>query len=128
METRRKSQDLLHKALSSGQDSGEQDLSDLAKTIEEAIYEQQNCQVDSAYKEIIRSHILNLKDSRNPLKHQVLSGEVDPVEFAAMTATEMATADRRRSNEELRRSSLQASMGYTADNRPKHRDLEGEES
>lgn len=40
----------------------------------------------------------------------------------------MATADRRRSNEELRRSSLQASMGYTADNRPKHRDLEGEES
>lgn len=40
--------------------------------------------MDSAYKETIRSHILNLKDSRNPLKHQVLSGEVDPVEFAAM--------------------------------------------
>ncbi|CDH55996.1 predicted protein [Lichtheimia corymbifera JMRC:FSU:9682] len=129
METRRKSQDLLHKALSSGQDNGgQEDLTDLAKTIEEAIYEQQDCQVDSAYKETIRSHILNLKDSRNPLKDQLLSGQVDPVEFAAMTASEMATADRRRSNEELRRSSLQASMGYTADNRPKHRDLEGEES
>lgn len=60
------------------------DLTDLAKTIEEAIYEQQDCQVDSAYKETIRSHILNLKDSRNPLKDQLLSGQVDPVDFAAM--------------------------------------------
>ena len=36
----------------------------------------------------------------------------------------MATADRRQSNEQLRRDSLQASMGYTMDNRPRHRDLE----
>ncbi|KAI8142963.1 transcription elongation factor S-II [Fennellomyces sp. T-0311] len=123
---RRKSQDLLHKALleTPGQEG---DLQPLAESIESAIYELQNGQVNDGYKESIRSHILNLKDKQNPLRQRVLNGEIDPAEFASMDAAEMATADRRKSNEELRRTSLQASMGYNVDNRPRHRDLEGED-
>ncbi|KAI9254475.1 transcription elongation factor S-II [Phascolomyces articulosus] len=126
---RQKSQDLLHKALAENNKNStskveEDDLQPLAESIETAIYELHDAQVNNSYKESIRSHILNLKDQQNPLSQRVLNGEVDPMEFASMDSAEMATADRRKSNEQLRRNSLQASMGYTTDNRPRHRDLE----
>ncbi|KAG2220603.1 hypothetical protein INT45_002625 [Circinella minor] len=131
---RRKSQDLLHKALfesnnndivtTQTEEGGEDNLQALAKSIENAIYELNDGEINNGYKESIRSHILNLKDRQNPLSQRVLTGEVDPMEFASMDSAEMATADRRQSNEQLRRNSLQASMGYTMDNRPRHRDLE----
>ena len=56
----------------------------LAESIESAIYELNDAEINSGYKESIRSHILNLKDQQNPLRQRVLTGEIDPMEFASM--------------------------------------------
>ena len=56
----------------------------LAESIESAIYELNDAEINSGYKESIRSHILNLKDRQNPLSQRVLTGEIDPMEFASM--------------------------------------------
>ncbi|ORZ22165.1 transcription factor S-II, central domain-domain-containing protein [Absidia repens] len=112
---RQKSTELLSQALSNNES--------LAKEIEQAIYEL-NPQVDTAYKDAIRSHVFNLKDTSNPaLKEKVLQRSIHPSIFAEMDASDMASLDRRQSNEILRRSSLMDSLD-TEHARPMERDLD----
>ncbi|CAO3610867.1 unnamed protein product [Cunninghamella blakesleeana] len=112
---RGKSTDLLKNAL----DDNEQ----LAKEIEQAIYDAHS-KVDKDYKESIRSHVFNLKDTSNPyLKSKVMQGTIPPKEFAEMDADAMASLDRRQSNEILRRNSLLDSLNMQHAT-PRYRDLD----
>ncbi|CAO3621432.1 unnamed protein product [Cunninghamella echinulata] len=112
---RGKSTDLLKNALD--------DNDQLAKEIEQAIYEKYS-NVDKDYKESIRSHIFNLKDTSNPyLKIKVVQGTIPPKEFAEMDSDAMASLDRRQSNEILRRSSLLDSLNMQHAV-PRYRDLD----
>ncbi|KAI8330879.1 transcription factor S-II, central domain-containing protein [Chlamydoabsidia padenii] len=112
---RQKSTELLRQALSENER--------LAREIEQAIYDL-NPDVDSDYKNSIRSHVFNLKDPSNPaLKEKVMSGTIDPLWFAEMDADAMASLDRRQSNEILRRSSIIDSLD-TQQAKPMKRDLD----
>ncbi|KAF7723477.1 hypothetical protein EC973_001988 [Apophysomyces ossiformis] len=119
---RRKSVELLNKSLS----STDQPQDTLAKAIEEEIYRIRGQKVDDDYKALVRSHVFNLKDTKNPLRQKVISGQIDPGSFARMNTNEMATADRRAENEQLRRSSILDSMGIM-DLKPRERDLDDPE-
>ncbi|KAI8097152.1 transcription factor S-II, central domain-containing protein [Halteromyces radiatus] len=113
---REKSTELLQHALNNNEA--------LAKDIERAIYNIHSNHMNTDYKNAIRSHVLNLKDTSNPLlKENVLQRVIDPVEFAHMDANAMASLDRRQTNEILRRSSLLDSLD-TEQVQPMKRDLD----
>ncbi|KAG0164693.1 RNA polymerase II elongation factor [Apophysomyces sp. BC1034] len=119
---RSKSIELLNQSLS---DTGHpQDA--LAKAIEQEIYWEQDQKVNDKYKAAVRTHVFNLKDRKNPLRQKLISGQINPTHFAHMSASEMATADRRAENELLRRSSIFDSMGID-DLKPRERDLDDPE-
>ncbi|KAL1927634.1 hypothetical protein VTP01DRAFT_3455 [Rhizomucor pusillus] len=110
---RRKTTELLQEALASG--GGETNLNDiyaLAELIENEIYKSHHQKVDADYKQSVRSHIFNLKDSNNTIRERVLSGEIEPSAFAVMTAKDMASPERRREDDRLRRNSIIDSMGF----------------
>ncbi|KAI8581879.1 hypothetical protein K450DRAFT_229673 [Umbelopsis ramanniana AG] len=123
---RSKSIELLAHALI-GQDSGDANVSDksttLASNIEEEIFSQHGQEINNEYKEAVRSHVFNLKDSKNNLRSRLLNDELQPTAFAEMESNEMAAPERRRSNEKLRRESIRESMAIN-DLQPMHRDLE----
>lgn len=56
----------------------------MAKQIEKEIYVANHNQVNNEYKESIRSHVYNLRDTKNPLRQHVLSGSISPTELAHM--------------------------------------------
>ncbi|KAI8364642.1 transcription factor S-II, central domain-containing protein [Radiomyces spectabilis] len=122
---RQKSSKLLQEALTGGSDISGESIHKLAEDIEQFIFEEHSDN-DEHYKESIRSHVFNLKDDKNPLRERVLSGELDPREFAHMDTAAMATNERRRSDEQMRRSSIIDSMGID-DLQPRHRDLDSAE-
>lgn len=63
-----------------------EDLKNLAGSIEDELYKVNGEKVSQAYKESVRSHVFNLKDTSNPLRQKVLSGEIVPKEFAVMVS------------------------------------------
>ncbi|KAH8556439.1 transcription elongation factor S-II [Umbelopsis sp. PMI_123] len=123
---RSKSVDLLTQALI-GQDNNNANINDksssLANHIEQEIFSQHGQEINNEYKEAVRSHVFNLKDSKNNLRSRLLNDELQPTVFADMASSEMAAPERRRSNEKLRRESLRDSMAIN-DLQPMHRDLE----
>ncbi|KAI8075015.1 transcription elongation factor S-II [Gongronella butleri] len=115
---RQKSRTLLQQALGDGSQEAH-----LADNIEQAIYTLHEDN-DTDYKDAIRSHVLNLKDSTNPmLKENVLSGVIDPKDFAEMDASRMASMDRRQSDDVMRRNSIYGSMNMEQP-QPMKRDLD----
>ncbi|CAG8778719.1 14109_t:CDS:2, partial [Racocetra fulgida] len=66
------------------------------------------------YKDIARSKIWNLKDSKNPeLRENVISGNIGAEEFAKMDSEAMASKERKRQNNIIRQISLANSIAVT---------------
>ncbi|KAF0501966.1 transcription elongation factor S-ii [Gigaspora margarita] len=105
---------LLHKALvGSSQCSEEEDqrLAEVARHVEQCMYRDCNFQVNKHYKDIARSKIWNLKDSKNPeLRENVISGNIGAEEFAKMDSEAMASKERKRQNSIIRKNSLANSI------------------
>lgn len=59
----------------------------MAKCIEKEIYAANHNQINNEYKESIRSHVYNLRDTKNPLRQHVLSGSISPSELAHMVVS-----------------------------------------
>ncbi|CDS05468.1 hypothetical protein LRAMOSA07996 [Lichtheimia ramosa] len=93
----------------------------MAKQIEKEIYVANHNQVNNEYKESIRSHVYNLRDTKNPLRQHVLSGSISPTELAHMTTKDMASPELRLETEQLRRRSIADSMEYDTI-QPRHRE------
>ncbi|NXQ94293.1 TEANC protein, partial [Sagittarius serpentarius] len=89
---RRKSTDLLYRALTGSAEDKETDKwLELSKEIEEHIFAL-HAKNDKKYKNCIRSKISNLKNPKNcHLKHKLFSGTLSPKAFAEMTVMEMAS-------------------------------------
>ncbi|KAG2182294.1 hypothetical protein INT43_007221 [Umbelopsis isabellina] len=123
---RSKSAELLAHALigNEGDDSAIKDKCDrLASEIEEQIFVHHGNEVNVEYKEAIRSHVLNLKDTKNNLRNRLLNDQLNASTFADMEGQEMAAPERRMSDEKLRRNSIRDSMAVD-DLQPMHRDDE----
>lgn len=77
-----------------------------AAGVEKALFHEFNA-VDVKYKTKFRSKYLNLKDKANPqLRAILLQGIISPAQFAAMTAAEMASEERRASDLALQEENL----------------------
>lgn len=56
----------------------------LASNIEQEIFSQHGQEINNDYKEAVRSHVFNLKDSKNNLRSRLLNDELQPSTFAEM--------------------------------------------
>jgi hypothetical protein len=56
----------------------------LANNIEQEIFSQHGQEINNEYKEAVRSHVFNLKDSKNNLRSRLLNDELQPTAFAEM--------------------------------------------
>jgi len=66
----------------------------------------------AAYKGKIRSLFVNLKDKANPsLRESVVSGELSPEKFTAMSSEEMMTEERRAADRKIKEENLFKSLG-----------------
>lgn len=78
-----------------------------AHACEAALYAEFSGVIDPKYKAKFRSKYLNLKDRTNPqLRAALLQALISPAAFIAMTAAEMASEDRRRSDLALQEENL----------------------
>ncbi|KAJ8661335.1 hypothetical protein O0I10_003085 [Lichtheimia ornata] len=121
---RRKSAELLEEALCDSPAPAHataDEACSMAKCIEKEIYAANHNQINNEYKESIRSHIYNLRDTKNPLRQHVLSGSISPAELAHMTTKDMASPELRLETEQLRRRSIADSMEYDTI-QPRHRE------
>ncbi|CAG8723528.1 16237_t:CDS:2, partial [Cetraspora pellucida] len=88
-----------------------QRLAEVARRVEQSMYRDCNFQVNKHYKDIARSKVWNLKDSKNPeLRENVISGNIDAEEFAKMDSEAMASKERKRQNNIIRKNSLANSI------------------
>lgn len=77
-----------------------------AQAIEAALFTE-FLTTSAAYKSKFRSKYLNLKDKANPhLRTSLLMGSISPARFSAMTTTEMASEERRKSDLDLQQKNL----------------------
>jgi hypothetical protein len=56
----------------------------LANHIEQEIFSQHGQEINNEYKEAVRSHVFNLKDTKNNLRSRLLNDELQPTVFADM--------------------------------------------
>ncbi|MCL4138466.1 UNVERIFIED_CONTAM: hypothetical protein GTU68_042829 [Idotea baltica] len=64
----------------------------LAEQVEECIY-QEFRNTDAGYKNRVRSRVYNLKDQKNQLRENILTGQILPKRLAIMSSEEMASAE-----------------------------------
>ncbi|XP_074640670.1 transcription elongation factor A protein 1-like [Tubulanus polymorphus] len=85
---------------------GSGDPNEIAKSIEDSIYTE-FMNLDTKYKNRVRSRISNLKDTKNPeLRVSVLRGEISPERFAVMTADDMASSELKKIREKFTKESI----------------------
>lgn len=103
---------MLHQALvGNSKESDESQLAEKARRIEHYIFRDCNSQVNKHYKDTARSKVWNLKDTKNPeLRLNVVNGNIEEEEFARMDAEAMASKERKRQNNMLRKNSLRDSI------------------
>lgn len=58
----------------------------LASEIEQQIFVHHGEEVNGEYKEAIRSHVLNLKDTKNNLRNRILNDQLNASTFADMVS------------------------------------------
>ncbi|KAM3586174.1 Transcription elongation factor A protein 1, variant 2 [Umbelopsis sp. WA50703] len=87
---RSKSAELLAHALI-GNDGDDATIKDkctrLASETEQQIFVHHGEEINNDYKEAIRSHVLNLKDTKNNLRSRLLSDQLNATTFADMVST-----------------------------------------
>eukprot|EP01134_Creolimax_fragrantissima_P005366 CFRG5366T1 len=84
---------MLGNALLTDENAGQYDIGKLASELETAIYNV-HPQVDTKYKNLVRSRRSNLQDPKNhDLRLRVLQGDVTPKQLATMTTQELANKD-----------------------------------
>lgn len=82
----------------------------ICRSIEVCLWDEGGQQTTPAYKAKFRSKYLNLKDAGNgALRKAILTGDITPERFCAMTAAEMANAERRRQDSLLMEQNLRES-------------------
>ncbi|KAK9459529.1 transcription factor S-II, central domain-containing protein [Lipomyces oligophaga] len=81
----------------------------LAAEIEETIY-RQGCNVGLKYKTSMRSHLMTLKDKTNPLRADILCGQVSGSRFALMTVPEMTSQSMKEKDEKLKEYGMQMAI------------------
>ncbi len=81
----------------------EGDPAAVAAQVEAALYREFGGAASKEYKAKFRQLSFNLKDGKNPdLRRTVLTGEVSPSELLKLEAEELASAERRKANQEIR--------------------------
>ena len=80
-------------------------VEEIARQVEEALYDAGNKKTGAEYRAAVRTKFLNLK--RNAaLRSGLLCGTLAPITFASMTATEMASEEQRQRDLALQRQNL----------------------
>ncbi|KAF2196839.1 transcription elongation factor [Delitschia confertaspora ATCC 74209] len=83
----------------------------VAREVEEAVYNNANNSTNEAYKAKLRSLYQNLKNKSNPgLRKRVLSGEITPKRFVVMTHDELKSEERRAEDERLEKENMNQAM------------------
>jgi transcription elongation factor S-II len=86
---------MIYKALALYEGASPQVVSKKASQIESEVFKIYNG-VDNQYKSKIRSLYLNLKDKTNPhLREKIINDVISPAQFCNMSATEMASEEKR---------------------------------
>ncbi|KDP21858.1 hypothetical protein JCGZ_00645 [Jatropha curcas] len=116
---RDKIRELLVEALSKVATEADEDIRDevnacdpvrVAVSVESAMFEKLG-RSNGTQKLKYRSIMFNIKDPKNPdLRRKVLLGEVDPRKLISMTPEEMASQQRQRENEEIKKKALHHSQ------------------
>lgn len=106
--TRKKCTEMLVEALlvDFGDDTSIDDnLCDCASSIEDVLFREFKCRADAGYRTKFRSKFLNLKQNA-VLRSNLLSGDLTPADFVAMTAEQMASDTQRQRDLALHRQNL----------------------
>lgn len=102
---RDKSRSLIESALLVGSADAEK-CRKLAISVEKDILARNGNAAD--YRKSIRSHLLALRDSENPLRENLLCGHIEPRQFADMSANDMVSPMRSKKDAEIRDRELKA--------------------
>ncbi|KAJ7280165.1 transcription factor S-II, central domain-containing protein [Mycena rebaudengoi] len=109
--TRDKCIELVYDALASDSGAPTDLLLEKAKSIEGAVFADIGG-TTQPYPTKMRSLFVNLKDKNNPsLRESVASGEIPVEKFVKMSSQDMASEERKKADEEIKRQNLHDSLG-----------------
>ncbi|KAJ4490616.1 transcription factor S-II, central domain-containing protein [Lentinula aciculospora] len=109
--TRDKCAELLYDGLACDSGAPTELILQRAKAVEVAVLRDIGS-TSAAYKSKVRSLFVNLKDKNNPgLREDVVSGEISAEKLAKMTASDMASAERKAADDKIKQDNLFASLG-----------------
>ncbi|KAK9761258.1 transcription elongation factor TFIIS [Basidiobolus ranarum] len=116
-ETREKGVHMIFEALKEDPAANEKQETQLlqkAVKIESEIFSEEN-EINHEYKSKIRSKVLNLKDPNNPdLRKSVILGDLSAKEFSELSGEDLASDERKKENEEMRKEGLKNTIGIDA--------------
>ncbi|KAF7313206.1 hypothetical protein MKEN_01007100 [Mycena kentingensis (nom. inval.)] len=109
--TRDKCIELVYDALASDSAKASDELLNKSKEIEDAVYTDIGG-VSNPYPTKMRSLFVNLKDKNNPgLREAVASGDILVTKFIKMSSQEMASEERQKANEAIKKQNLHNALG-----------------
>ncbi|KIJ19602.1 hypothetical protein PAXINDRAFT_62651, partial [Paxillus involutus ATCC 200175] len=109
--TRARCAELIYDGLACDSGAPSDQIISRAAAVEKAVFSQFN-DIAGGYKGKIRSLFVNLKDKSNPsLRESIVSGELSPERFSAMTSEEMSSEERRAADRKIKEENLFKSLG-----------------
>lgn len=91
----------MYDALVHESDASSDHIFTLAKTVELSVFTNNKSKTDQLYRRRMQVLFLNLKDTKNNLRSRVVSGEITAERLATMETSEMASAERRKQDQQI---------------------------
>ncbi|KAI5847328.1 transcription factor S-II, central domain-containing protein [Morchella snyderi] len=91
----------MYDALVHESDASSDHIFNLAKAVETSVFSNNKSKTDQPYRRRMQVLFLNLKDTKNNLRIRVVSGEITPERLATMETSEMASAERRKQDQQI---------------------------